>query len=93
MTKAINRVFRFVSEQSGYRASLGVIASSQASKTVLTWGAVNEETGETWVPELNNLKQSWSDAHWTPITQQQAALFDQAYQREQTPRQDWLLSL
>ena len=93
MTQAINTVFKFVSENPGYRASLGVIASSLASKTLLAWGAVNEDSEDIWVPELNNIRQSWPDATWTPMTQQQASLFDEAYQRAQTPRQDWLHSL
>lgn len=93
MTQAINTVFKFVSENPGYRASLGVIASAAATQTVLAWGAVNEDQDDVWVPELNDIRHSWPDATWTPMTQQQASLFDEAYQREQTPRQDWLLSL
>jgi hypothetical protein len=93
MTKAINEVFKFVNDQPGYRASLGVISSSKAEKTILAWGAVNLETDEIWVPELEDIKHSWTDAKWTPMNQQQASLFDDAYQREHTPRQEWLLSL
>jgi hypothetical protein len=93
MTKAINEVFKYVSKHSAFRASLGVISSSNAEKTVLAWGAVNLETEESWVPELNNIRHSWKDAKWTPMSQKQASLFDEAYQREQKPRQEWLLSI
>jgi len=93
MTKAINEVFQYVNEQAGFRPSLGVIASSRAAKTILAWGAVNTDTDETWVPELKDIKHTWPDARWTPMTQKQASLFDVAYERESTPRQDWLASL
>ncbi len=93
MPQSINQVFKYVSERPGYRASLGVIASPRAAKTILAWGAVNEATEETWVPELTDIQHSWPDAKWTPMNQKQASLFDEAYQREQKPRQDWLLSI
>lgn len=92
MAQAINQVFKYVSEHEGFRASLGVISSPSASKTILAWGAFNERTEERWVPELKNILHSWPDASWTPMTQKQASLFDEAYQREQKPRQDWLIS-
>lgn len=93
MHKAINRVFKFVTENTGYQASIGIITSGQAAGKVLAWGAVHPENGDVWVPELDTILRSWPDASWTPITQQQASLFDEAYRREQTPRQQWLLSL
>ncbi len=93
MPQAINKVFKFVSEHKGYRASLGVIASPHAAKTILAWGAIDQQTDDVWVPELENIKQSWPDARWTPMNQKQASLFDEAYQREQKPREDWLLSI
>lgn len=93
MSQAINEVFKHVSQNPGFRASLGVISSPSASQTILAWGAVNAATDEIWVPELENILHSWPDAIWTPMNQQQAALFDDAYQREQKPREDWLLSL
>lgn len=93
MSQAINEVFKYVNEHQGYRASLGIIASPNAGKTILAWGAIDQQTDEVWVPELENIKHSWPDARWTPMNQQQASLFDEAYQREQKPRQDWLLSI
>lgn len=93
MNQAINAVFKFVNETPGYRASLGVVTSVVHAETQLVWGAVNPETDDVWVPELAELQRLWPDAKWTPMTQQQASLFDAAYQRELAPRQDWLLSL
>lgn len=92
MAQSISKVFKYVSEHEGFRASLGVITSPSASQTILAWGAVNTKTGEQWVPEMENVLQSWADAVWTPMNQKQASLFDDAYRREQKPRQDWLIS-
>lgn len=93
MVKAINQVFQFVNEQTGYRASLGVITSTSAGKTILAWGALNIDTGDTWVPELADVRISWPDAQWTPMSQQQASLFEEAYQNEKSIRHEWLHSL
>ncbi len=93
MAHTINLVFGYVQKNPGFRPSLGVIVSSSQEKTILAWGAHNPSTDELWVPELADIKVSWPDAKWTPMSQQQASLFDSAYEREQKPREDWLLSI
>ena len=93
MSHAISEVFKYVSEQPAFRASIGVVHSLKAAQTILLWGAVNPQTQESWVPELEDIRHSWPDAEWTPLSQQQASLFDAAYRSEQRPRQDWLLSI
>lgn len=92
--QAINEVFKYVNENIGYRASLGVISSSGAAKTILAWGAINTETQQVWVPTLDDVKATtWPDAIWTPMNQQQASLFEAAYQKEKSVRQEWLHSI
>lgn len=91
--KAINEVFKYVNEHAGYRASLGVISSSNAAKTILAWGAINTDTDDVWVPSLADIKATWPDAHWTPMNQKQASLFEEAYQKEKSVRQEWLHSI
>ncbi len=93
MATAIHKVFRFISDHRDYRLSLGVISSAKAGETLLAWGAVKGDGEDIWVPELENIQSSWPDAQWTPVNQQQAALFDSAYQRDFSPRNDWLLSI
>ncbi|MEJ2072934.1 MAG: hypothetical protein P8X79_05690 [Reinekea sp.] len=78
----INQVFKFISDNRNYKLSLGVITSKLAGKTILAWGAIDADSDDIWVPELDDIKHSWSDAQWTSITQHQAALFDSAYQRD-----------
>ncbi|TCS37666.1 hypothetical protein [Reinekea marinisedimentorum] len=93
MTNSIHQVFKYVCRHQGFRASLGIISSTSKEKTMLAWGAIHASSGETWVPELNNMLSSWPDARWTPMNQQQASLFDQAFERETKPGQDWLMSV
>lgn len=93
MNRPIHQVFKYVSDNQGFRASLGVISSTKKERTVLAWGAIDPQTGESWVPELKNILCSWPDAQWTPMNQRQASLFERAYEREMKPRQDWLLSI
>lgn len=93
MSAVINQVFKYVNHHRGYRASLGVITNTGERESILAWGAVEEETGKAWVPDLNNVRLSWPDAEWTPMSTQQASLFERAYERERETRQDWLMSL
>lgn len=91
--QAINEVFHYVGQHAGFRASLGVITSSRAGKTILAWGAINTETEQHWVPSLDDVKTAWPDAQWTPMNQKQASLFDEAYAKEKSIRQEWLHSI
>ncbi len=93
MTTEINHVFKYVNENRGYRASLGVISSALFNKTILAWAAINKDSGEIWVPELTVINKSWPDAQWTPLTQRQASLFDTAYERESLPKKNLMSSI
>ena len=93
MGQAMSQVFKFISNNPGYRPSLGVITSVLHSTTFVTWGAISKDDDAPFVPEFEELKSSWPDACWTPLSQQQASLFDKAYERERGAREDFLLSI
>lgn len=77
---AISTVFEYINSHSGYRATMGVIVSQQAQQTVLSWGAVSDDDAN-YVPDLAHYRIRWPDAEWMPLSEQQAHLFDQAYER------------
>lgn len=93
MGHAMSQVFKFISNNPGYRPSLGVISSAIQSSTMVSWGAISNDNKTSFVPQLEELKTSWPDAYWTPLSQQQASLFDKAYERERGAREDFLLSI
>jgi hypothetical protein len=82
MQSSVNEVYKFISRHKDFRLSLGVVTSNKLGKSKVTLGAVNKITKERWVPDLEKAKNEWPDAQWTPITEQQAALFDAAYENE-----------
>lgn len=77
---AISTVFEYINSHPGYRATIGVIVSQQAQKTVLCWGAVSDDD-ISYIPDLAYYQIRWPDAEWMPLSEQQAQLFDQAYDR------------
>lgn len=77
---AISTVFEYINTHPGYRATMGVIVSQQAQQTVLCWGAVSADDA-SYVPDLAYYRARWPDAEWMPLSEQQAQLFDQAYDR------------
>jgi hypothetical protein len=93
MSQAMNQVFKFISNNPGYRPSLGVISSVIHCTTFVTWGAVGKNNEAPFVPQLEELKTDWPDACWTQLSQQQASLFDKAYERERGDLDDFLLSI
>ena len=93
MGNAMSQVFKFISKNPGYRPSLGVITSVIQSSTMVAWGAINKDGEVSYVPALEEMKKSWPDATWTPISKQQASLFDKAFERERGAREEFLLSI
>jgi hypothetical protein len=93
MGHAMSQVFKFISNNPGYRPSLGVITSVIQSTTMVSWGAISKDNDTSFVPQLEEMKISWPDASWTPLSQQQASLFDKAFERERGAREDFLLSI
>lgn len=77
---AISTVFEYINRHPGFRATMGVIVSQQAQQTVLCWGAVSDDE-TSYVPDLTHYRTRWPDADWMPLSEQQAQLFDQAYDR------------
>ena len=77
---AISTVYEYINTHSGYRATMGVIVSQQAQQKVLCWGAVSDDDAN-YVPDLAYYRVRWPDAEWMPLSEQQAQLFDQAYDR------------
>ncbi len=74
----IARVFEFISQNPGYRATMGVVVSRSAKETVMCWGAV--KGGQQHVPELAHYRHQWPDAEWVPLSQRQASLFEEAWE-------------
>ena len=81
---AIAHVFEFISQNRGYRANMGVVVSKAAQQTVLCWGAV--KGSDFYVPELEGFQRRWPDAVWIPLSEQQAQLFDHAWEQQQPER-------
>ena len=82
MASLIDEVFKFISDHKDFRPTLGVVSSNHYAKTLVTIGAIHRKTNERWVPGLYKAKAQWPDAQWTPITEEQAELFDAAYKEE-----------
>lgn len=83
---AIAQVFEFISQNRGYRANMGVVVSKAAQQTVLCWAAVKGQ--DFYVPELESYQRRWPDAVWIPLSEQQARLFDHAWEQQQRPQED-----
>lgn len=85
----IAQVFEFISQNRGYRANMGVVISHAAKQTVLCWGAVKGD--DHVVPGLSAYRSRWPDAVWMPLSEQQAQLFDEAWddQRNELTRNAW----
>lgn len=89
----IAQVFEFISQNPGFRATMGVVISHSAKETVLCWGAV--KGAEHVVPELAVFQARWPDAIWMPLSEQQAQLFDEAWKDhgdKSLPSKNWSMT-
>ena len=64
MKTAIDEALEYASKNPGYRAKLGIISEGAAADGILAWAAMNEATGEVWVPNFKLLSQGRPNAKW-----------------------------
>ena len=71
MKTAIDEALQYASKNPGFRATLGIISTGSAADGILAWAALNENTGDVWVPNFKMLTQGQPEAQWQKLNPQQ----------------------
>lgn len=69
MKNAIDEALSYASQHDGYRAVLGIISTDEEpTKGILAWAALNETTGDSWVPNMSTYFDLHPQARWKMLT-------------------------